>query len=104
MTAREQEAWYGLVMRARRTSVARLRFSVEAWEQIADDLGLRTDAERAQFLGVDPSNYHRITRGQSHPSESFVARVMKALQARPDATFERLFPIVDKDAEAEPAA
>lgn len=82
-------------MRARRTAEARLGFNVEEWERIAGELGLDTDAERAQFLKVDPSNYHRITRGQTRPSESFVARTMKALQDRSDVTFERLFPIED---------
>lgn len=74
-----------------------LRFNVEEWDRIAERLGLKTDAEKAQFLGVDPSNYHRISRGQNTPSSSFVARTMKALQGRRGVTFERLFPIVERD-------
>lgn len=90
-------------MRARRTSPTRLRFNVDEWERIAEKLGLNTDAEKALFLGVDPSNYHRITRGQTEPSSSFVARTMKALKGRRGVTFELLFPIVDADpAEAAP--
>lgn len=84
-------------MRARRTSATRLRFNVTEWDRIAEDLGLTTDADKAQFLGVDPSNYHRISRGQTDPSSSFVARTMKALQDHPGVTFEQMFPIIETD-------
>lgn len=82
-------------MRARRKPESRLRFNVGEWDRIADTLGLKTDADKARFLGVDPSNYHRITRDQTHPSEPFVARTLKALADHADVTFERLFTVVD---------
>jgi hypothetical protein len=91
-------------MRARRTSATRLRFNVAEWDRIAVDLGLQTDVDRAAYLGVDPSNYHRVTRGQSHPSDAFIARTMRALAHRQDATFEALFPIVDVTTEPELAS
>lgn len=84
-------------MRARRRPSTHLGFNVEEWNKIAQRLGLETDAAKAQFLGVDPSNYHRISRGQNSPSSSFVARTMKALRGRRGVTFERLFPIVERD-------
>lgn len=85
--------------RQRRTPRRQLAFNAAAWEAVADQLGLDTDADRARFLGVEQSSYHRITRGLVRPSGVFVAQVLAALRDNPqlrDLTLEDLFSTDDE--------
>ncbi|HEY6110036.1 MAG TPA: hypothetical protein VIV56_14150 [Gemmatimonadales bacterium] len=56
--------------------------------------GYRTDAAKAEFLGIYQSQYTRAKNGTTRPSDIFISQVLKAL---PNETFERLFEIVEDD-------
>jgi hypothetical protein len=71
----------------------RLRFRIEVFTEIAQALGLDTDDARARFLGVNPSNYSRIARGITRPSQQFVAAAMRAFASDPEICFETLFEV-----------
>lgn len=71
----------------------RLRFKVERFNELAAQRGLRTDTEKAKFLDVVQSNFSRITRGLTRPSEQFVAACMKAFADDPTVSFDDLFEI-----------
>ncbi|WP_027340985.1 hypothetical protein [Hamadaea tsunoensis] len=64
-------------------------------------LGLRTDAEKARFLGIAESSFNRIRRGVCIPGGQFVASALYAMSTEPrlgqlpaDRTrFDRLFTV-----------
>ena len=70
-----------------------IKFKRADFEALAAARGVRNDAERARFLGVDPSNYHRISRGKTKPSEHFVAAVLTAFAEDGGVTFETVFEV-----------
>jgi hypothetical protein len=84
-------------MRARKKPDVRLRFNVDAWDRLAATIGLRTNAEKARFLGIDESNYSRVTRGETEPGIPFVGRVVRATRDH-GGTFETLFLVENTDA------
>lgn len=79
----------------------RATYGRDAFDEIFEVLGKRTDAEKAEFLGVAESTYSRTRRRCIRPGEDFIAATMHAvaheprLNGHPSATFERLFPIVE---------
>lgn len=90
-----------------RNSKLRLRFAVDVFDEVATALGLATDADRARFLDVNETTYHRVSRGTNMPSNEFIAAArfaMRQLQEqrvrlyRPDNTIiaipgmDELFP------------
>lgn len=75
-----------------RYAAFRLRFRIEAFDQIMDELAIRSDAAKAKFLGIHQSQYTRAKNGTVQPSEVFITQVLTAL---PDSTFEDLFEIVE---------
>lgn len=84
------------IMRESKTSTRWIRFLVDEFEEETNDRGYTTDAARALFLEVDASNYSRISRGETRPSQQFIAAVLAAFSDDPDVTFKRFFRIVEE--------
>ena len=70
----------------------RLRFRSEVFDRIVTEFGLVTDASKAKFLGIDQSQYTRAKNNTVEPSQVFIKQVLTSL---PQATFEKLFEIVE---------
>jgi len=65
------------------SKLPRLAYNGKAFEEIFDLLGLRTDAEKARFLGIAESSFNRIRRGVSVPGGQFVASALYAMTTEP---------------------
>lgn len=84
------------IMRESKSSTRWIRFRVDEFEALADKRGHLTDAARALFLEVDASNYSRISRGETRPSQQFIAAVLTAFADDPEINFKRLFEVVEE--------
>lgn len=69
-----------------------------AFDELADILGLGTQAEKAAWLGIAESTFNRVARGITQPGQKFIGCTMEAIadepriKDHPAATYERLFP------------
>jgi hypothetical protein len=72
-------------------SPAIIRLRLDRFEEYAGKLGLATDRERAERIGVDRSTFSRIRKGETAPGERFIGGCLIAF---PDAKFEDLFAVV----------
>lgn len=68
-----------------------VRLRAEPFAERAKALGLESDAQIADKLGLDRAGVYRVRDGQSNPGERFIAAAIKAL----DAKFEDLFEIAE---------
>lgn len=83
---------YGVCMHSTPTAPpAIIRLRLDRFEEYAGRLGLATDKERADRIGVARSTYSRIRSGEIVPGERFI---VGCLVAFPDAKFEDLFAVV----------
>lgn len=57
-------------------------------DQLRKAHGIKTEAELARRIGVDPSTLYRISVGEVQPSPGFIARVKLAF---PMASLDSLF-------------
>ncbi|NUT33985.1 MAG: hypothetical protein HOV79_13020 [Hamadaea sp.] len=79
----------------------RLAYNEKAFDEIFDLLGLRTDAQKARFLGIAESSFNRIRRGVCVPGGQFVANALHAVNSDPRLNqlpaerirFDRLFSV-----------
>lgn len=65
-----------------------VRFRIDEFDKIAAELGLDTDAAKADFLKVSTAALSKIRRGKNAPSAQFIAAVQLAL---PSVPYARLF-------------
>lgn len=79
-------------MRANRPPTRVLRFRVREFDDQVRlrNLDLRTEVDKAKFLGVTNAHYHRVANGKTRPGAGFVGAVLKAL---PGVSFEYLFEV-----------
>ena len=83
---------YGVCMHSTPTvSPAVIRLRLDRFEEYAGKLGLITDGDRAERIGVDRSTFSRIRKGEIVPGERFI---VGCLVAFPNAKFEDLFAVV----------
>jgi len=83
------------------SKLPRLAYNGKAFDEIFELLGLRTDAEKAKFLGIAESSFNRIRRGVSIPGGQFVASALHAMKTEPRlgtlpderTRFDRLFTV-----------
>jgi hypothetical protein len=79
----------------------RLAYNRQAFDEIFDLLGLRTEAQKAKFLGIAESSFNRIRRGVCEPGGQFVASALHAVSTEPRLSrlpaehtrFDRLFTV-----------
>jgi hypothetical protein len=64
---------------------------LDLFDRIASDRGWKNDTDKARGIGVDPSVFGRVRRGEVAPGVRFVACVLNAMPAWP---FNELF-VVD---------
>lgn len=79
-----------------RTRNLHLSFDPDAFDELTQERGFATDAEKAAFLGVSESQWNRVSRGLTKPGATFIAACVWAFPGTPDV-FNKLFPITPGD-------
>lgn len=73
------------------TKPAPIRMRLDLFDRIGVGRGWRNDTDKARGIGVDPSVFGRVRRGEVAPGVRFIAGVLHAL---PEWPFHELF-VVD---------
>lgn len=73
------------------TKAAPIRLRLDLFDRVAIGRGWKTDTDKARGIGVDPSVFGRVRRGDVAPGVRFIAGVLTAL---PEWPFHELF-VVD---------
>lgn len=71
---------------------AKVRLRTKQLDKFFALKGVKTDAARADAIGVNAATFSRVVRGLTAPGEVFIAGVLAAL---PEMSFEDLFEVVD---------
>ncbi len=79
---------------------ATIRLRTAQFEKFCKLKGLKTQADKARFLGVTEPTVGRIVSGDRKPGEAFIAGVLHAF---PELDFSDLFEVVDDEPTAVPA-
>lgn len=77
---------------------ASIRLRTTQFEKFCALKGLKTQADKARFLGVTEPTVGRVINGDRRPGEQFIAGVLAAF---PELEFGDLFEVID---DAEPVA
>lgn len=67
---------------------ATLRLKTDQLAKIRKWVGLKTDAQLAARMGIDPGNLSRVLRGIQQPGPKFIAALCTALEADLGDLFE----------------
>ena len=67
-----------------------VRLRMARFDARAAELGLVTDAAKAEYIGVDKATLSRLINGEANPGERFIAACMATL----GVPFEELFEVV----------
>jgi len=78
-----------------RERTLQVRFKLDAVDKIAAREGLTTEAERAAFFGVRPSNWSRVVNGVTAPGKDFIAAVLASHPEDQRVRWDNLFEIVE---------
>lgn len=70
-----------------------LRLRLDVVDRLCLGRGAKNDSEKGRLIGVDPSLYGRVRRGETAPGVAFLARVLAAF---PEWPMEELV-VVDLD-------
>jgi hypothetical protein len=73
---------------------ATIRLRTAQFEKFCKLKGLKTQADKAQFLKVTEPTVGRIVKGERRPGEAFIAGVLNAF---PELDFSDLFEVVDDE-------
>jgi hypothetical protein len=79
------------------TKPSPIRLRLDLFDRVAIGRGWKSDTDKARGIGVDPSVFGRVRRGEVAPGVRFIACVLHAL---PEWPFNELF-VVDLVSDSE---